>query len=72
MTWLLASPSGSWGQGSRMGHGRREVNENRETATQEGESSKLKSQTQAFDERPLAVNLAECALCSCSSSRLLG
>lgn len=46
MTWLLASPSRSWGQGSKMDHGRREVNENRETATQEGESSKLKGQMQ--------------------------
>lgn len=52
MTWLLASPGGSWGQGCRMGHGRREVNENRETATQEGESSKLKGQM-----RPLTKGL---------------
>lgn len=70
MTWLIASPSRGWGQGSGKGHVRREVNENREAATG-GPTFLAQGSDVAFDGSPLAVSLAGLALCSCSLSSLL-
>lgn len=67
MTWLFASPSRGWGQGSRKGHVRREVNANREAATG-GPAFLAQGSAVAFDRSPLAVSLAGLALCSCSLS----
>lgn len=71
MAWLFASPSRGWGQGSRKGHVRREVNENREAATG-GPAFLAQGSDVAFDRSPLAVSLAGLTLCSCSLLELGG
>lgn len=71
MAWLFASPSRGWGQGSRKGHVRREVNENREAATG-GPAFLAQGSDVAFDRSPLAVSLAGLTLCSCSLLELWG